>query len=1023
MIRYCIDKPAQNTINCDVDFSISGWAISDTKIIHISIYINGDLYDRFETGDERQDVAIVFPDVDDAAHSGFSRNIDINQLSSGQNHVRIAILDHGNDEVNSEIIVNKTENRTDYHQRYILSRINSYNSLSHAVVSEDCHAGALPKVEIWIDCSLTENFKNTIQSVVCQSYKNLHLKLLVNDCGAAMINLLPTDSREKTELVNSIAIELPRDGDVEYVGFLKAGEIMDSRSIEQWVNDIKDEWPDISYSDSDKYGTDGVHLEPNYKPDWSYSYLLSKDYIGGFYLIKKNKESISVINKLVNHSLPAWRYDLLLRLTERGAEVGHVKDVLWSAPIVNKEDDEIIAERNIVEDHLNSIGSRACVVKKEGDIRHIEWSLEGCPKVSIIIPTTGKMKFLVPCLNSILDMTAYPNYELIFLDNGRGEHQEGIDYVASKGIKVINRHEPFNWSRLNNVGASASDGEFFLFLNDDIEITDSNWLEELLRQASRPGIGAVGPLLLYPSGNIQHAGVFLVDHGGGARHWLHHLNPAKNIYQNLNKVVREVSATTGACLMVRRDVFEEVGGFDEELPVVGNDIDFCLRLAQHGYRNIWTPHCCLIHHESVSRKEVPYVDDEKRMWDRWEDHYLAGDSFYNPNLSLFKTDCSLAEIKRGNIHPNEHGGANKTGLNIIGYIKAEMGVGEGARGVAKALTAISHPFCIINYEHGNPSRMGDFSWDHKITDKPLYDINLIHINANLIADVFRKFPSDYFQGKYNIGFWAWELPDFPDEWFSSFSYLDEIWVPSMFVKEAVEKKSPIPVAVIPHPIEKIILPYLGREYFGLPAERFIFLAQYDTHSIQARKNPMGAIDAFKKAFSENDSKVGLVVKVNNPNETELGDLRRYIGDYNNIYIIDMVLDRYQMDSLVASCDCFVSLHRSEGFGLVIAEAMFLGKSVIATNWSGNTDFMDGGNACCVNYQLKELGRDYGPYKSYQYWAEPDIEDAARYMEYLAENPDQSRSLGANAKLSIVDKLSPKVVGGLIKNRIDEIAAR
>ena len=195
--------------------------------------------------------------------------------------------------------------------------------------------------------------------------------------------------------------------------------------------------------------------------------------------------------------------------------------------------------------------------------------------------------------------------------------------------------------RLNNAGAAAASGELLLFLNDDVEATDPDWMDDLVRQVRRPSVGVVGSMLLYPDGMIQHAGVLLVGHGGGAAHWFQGLDPDDDLYLDLQRVTREVSAVTGACLMVERSVFEELGGFDEELEVSGNDVDFCMRVAATGRRVLWTPHSRLVHHESRSRSSVPYVPDQARLWERWEAMLRSGDPCFSPNLDADRADCDL----------------------------------------------------------------------------------------------------------------------------------------------------------------------------------------------------------------------------------------------------------------------------------------------------------------------------------------------------------------------------------------------
>ena len=198
---------------------------------------------------------------------------------------------------------------------------------------------------------------------------------------------------------------------------------------------------------------------------------------------------------------------------------------------------------------------------------------------------------------------------------------------------------------------------------------------------------------------------------------------------------------------------------------------------------------------------------------------------------------------------------------------------------------------------------------------------------------------------------------------------------------------------------------------------------YDAYSHQERKNPRGAIAAFRQAFAPNRQDVGLVIKVNNAGTDEINSLREVIGDAPGIYILDSTMSRYEVDSLIHNCDCYVSLHRAEGFGLGIAEAMALGRPVIVTHWSGNTDFTNPNNAACIGYELRQLDQDYGPYKAGQYWAEPNIDEAAQWMQRLADDPAFARQLGTQAQQTIAEQLSPRAIGQQILQRLHAIQAK
>lgn len=365
---------------------------------------------------------------------------------------------------------------------------------------------------------------------------------------------------------------------------------------------------------------------------------------------------------------------------------------------------------------------------------------------------------------------------------------------------------------------------------------------------------------------------------------------------------------------------------------------------------------------------------------------------------------------------------NGDGVNLVGYARAEMGIGESCRIAANSLDAAKVPFGIINFVGTNSARMSDLTWIHKEIEKPAHDINLFHINAEQMMEIYATYGNTIFNDRYNIGYWHWELPDFPDQWIESFTFVDEIWAPSTFVADAISIKSPVPVVKIPHSINVKIEQQRDRSYYELPEDSFIFLTMYDINSFSARKNPQASINAFKKAFKKDNLDVGLVVKVNvkNADSKEMKDLHELIGDYNNIYLIKEVLSRNDVNALINIVDSYISLHRSEGFGLGLAEAMFLGKPVIGTNWSSNTDFMTKDNSCLVNYTLINLEHTYGPYESYQYWADPDVEHAASYMEKLFNNKVYRDQIARAGEETIKNQFSSEKVGALIRKRMDYI---
>lgn len=274
---------------------------------------------------------------------------------------------------------------------------------------------------------------------------------------------------------------------------------------------------------------------------------------------------------------------------------------------------------------------------------------------------------------------------------------------------------------------------------------------------------------------------------------------------------------------------------------------------------------------------------------------------------------------------------------------------------------------------------------------------------------------------YKIAIWYWELMEFPDEWENAFTLIDEIWAPTLFIQNALQKKAPCPVLYMPPGIRrKQVSELYNRSYFGLPEEVFLYLNMFDSFSYSSRKNPKAAIDAFKKAFDKDDMTVGFVIKLNNANKESIEEIKEFAGDYKNIYIIAKTLDRDGVNALIMACNVIVSLHRSEGLGLLCEEAMYYGKAVIATNWSGNTDFMTEDCSCLVDYELKPIGKDIGPYKSWQKWAEANVDQAADYMKRLKNDSDYYWEIAKNAEKYIKSKFSPEVCGMRMYKRLCEI---
>lgn len=360
------------------------------------------------------------------------------------------------------------------------------------------------------------------------------------------------------------------------------------------------------------------------------------------------------------------------------------------------------------------------------------------------------------------------------------------------------------------------------------------------------------------------------------------------------------------------------------------------------------------------------------------------------------------------------------GVNLIGNIRGDSGLGQSCRLVAWELKESGIPFGVFEHHISDMFSMNNKSCDTMIVDAPKYNVNLFHINAHEFTISYMQLGKKVWDCRYNIAFWLWELEEFPEEWVGCIDILDEIWTPSEFVSEALRKVTDKPVTTIPYHVEAPIDEKYDRKYFGLPENKFLFLMMYDSGSMMERKNPLGVLEAFKKAFSKDNQGVGLVIKLNGKRQEDIDKITEYLDGYTNVYFMTDILSKVEVNSLIADVDVFVSMHRAEGFGLVMAEAMLNGTPCIATNWSANTEFMNSSVACMLDYQLVPLKEDIGPFKKGKRWADPDVDQAAEFMKRLFEDTEFYGDISDKAQEYITEKLGMQRITGLIEGRLHEI---
>lgn len=359
------------------------------------------------------------------------------------------------------------------------------------------------------------------------------------------------------------------------------------------------------------------------------------------------------------------------------------------------------------------------------------------------------------------------------------------------------------------------------------------------------------------------------------------------------------------------------------------------------------------------------------------------------------------------------------GINMTGFAQSVYGIGESSRAMWRAVQATGLPCVLVNVRsrmHSNAdASLGEFARDNP------FCVNLMTFSFDYSRRFYRDMGPRFFAGRHNIGLWYWEQEHFPMRWHSAFDYYDEIWVPTHFTREAIAAVSPIPVRKITYPFylnETEAVP--DRRRFGLPDDACVFLFTFDFLSTIHRKNPGAVIAAFRRAFRRDDRAL-LVLKSINWEHDRAG--RETLGQENadaKVVLMDTHLSAAEMNALYASADCYVSLHRSEGLGLGMAQAMYLGKPVIATNYSGNLDFMNSDNSLLVDYTMTELSEDSGPYERGTHWAEPKVAHAANLMRWVYEHRAEGAALGARAAASLRETLDPNATAREILSRLAEL---
>jgi len=636
--------------------SIAGWALAGHGVEAIDIAIDGERVTTAYYGVRRDDVAAVFPDRPGSLLSGFAALLPTRVLPKGEHVVSIIARDKAGGVGKLDFAVDIQEQEEEeagpwsLRRRMPRSEADLHEQLLTAVGWRPAFSMLLRagSSDAAIDAA-----RLTLQSLRDQVYGDWRVAIAPRDAdtdiGRLRRRLLRgfEDIRDRVSWVRAgpggrrldriLGATLP-PGSPGLLSVLTGGDELGVDallSLATWS--ALNRGCDLIYSDERRINPGSGKLDAFFKPDWSPDLILSTNYIGRFWCATPDvlDGAGGTLADLQSHG----EYDLVLRCVERARRIGHVPAVLcerrgWAGEPAELEGAAL--ERALARRGVPGRVLPGCAPGLH-DIERTQ-AIDGL--VSIVIPTCAAKGYIKTCIDTLRARTNYRNFEIVCIENIPPTAIEWRVWLKANADRVITTEEPFNWSRFNNLAAAETRGDYLVFLNDDVEIISPNWLDVLLSHVARPEVGIAGPLLLYPDRSIQHAGLFL-SHRGTARHAFRFAPEDDPGYFGLALCERNVIGVTGACLMVRRDTYAEIGGFDETHSVINNDVDFCLRAKALGLLTVFTPRTRLIHHELASRSEISDDYDTIAFDNRWGELFLRGDPYYHPRLTKDHDDYGV----------------------------------------------------------------------------------------------------------------------------------------------------------------------------------------------------------------------------------------------------------------------------------------------------------------------------------------------------------------------------------------------
>lgn len=520
--------------------------------------------------------------------------------------------------------------------------------------------------------------REMIESVQAQTYSKWELCLAdgsdaeheyvgsICDAYIKKDNRIKYKKLEKNEGISENTNHCLRMATGDYIALFDHDDLLHPSALYENMLVIEENDADFIYSDEDTFST--VPQEaycPHYKPDFSPDTLRSYNYICHFSVFKKSLlDQVGMFRKEFDGSQD---YDMILRLTEKAEKIVHIPKIIyyWRAHPASVASDIsaktycLDAAKKALAEHLERTNISGKVTDASiPSVYKIDYEIKDNPMISILIPNKDYIEDLSKCINSILDKSTYDNYEIIVIENNSELESTFAYYKAIESyekVRVVYWEKEFNYSAINNFGATFAKGEYILLLNNDMEIISPDWMQEMLMFAQRKDVGAVGAKLYYPDNTVQHAGI-IIGIGGVAGH--SHKNYARDAYGYCSRLqlAQNLSAVTAACMLLRKDVFDEVNGLDEGFKVAFNDVDLCMKIREAGYLIVFTPFAELYHYESKSRgyentpeKVARFNSEIQRFYSKWDPVLEAGDPYYNPNLTLRSEDFSIKPADEGRI--------------------------------------------------------------------------------------------------------------------------------------------------------------------------------------------------------------------------------------------------------------------------------------------------------------------------------------------------------------------------------------